>query len=145
MLLLHNIIPNTMRMDGAGLVEKHVFAKTLRMLAEAYKCLKNVAFDCHPHCRILENGLRMLRTPTNVVTNNANALQTPYELSDCVANACRIVFICHLFACKNSKQYQCKSKSPAMPRGMEKIISLLIKVYSLKTHHFAVSRKLRFT
>ena len=63
-------------MDGAGLVENDVFAKTLRMLADPYKCLKNVAIDCHPYCRILENGLRTL---TNAVTNNANALQTPYE------------------------------------------------------------------
>ena len=70
-----------MRMDGAGLVENGVFAKTLRMLADSYKCLKNVANDCHPHCRILENdlALRLLRTLTNAVTNNANALQTPYE------------------------------------------------------------------
>ena len=64
------------RMDGAGLVENDVFAKTLRMFADPYKCLKNVAIDCHPHYRILENGLRTL---TNAVTNNANALQTPYE------------------------------------------------------------------
>ena len=68
-----------MRMDGAGLVENDVFAKTLRMLADPYKCLKNVAIDCHPHCRFLENDLRMLRTLTNAVTNNANALQRPYE------------------------------------------------------------------
>ena len=68
-----------MRMDGAGLVEKDVYAKTLRMPADTYKCLKNVAIDSHPHCRILENGLQMLRTLTNAVTNNANALQTPYE------------------------------------------------------------------
>ena len=68
-----------MRMDGAGLVENDAFAKTLRMLADPYKCLKNVAIDCHPYCRILENGLRMLRTLANAVTNNASALQTPYE------------------------------------------------------------------
>ena len=60
-------VPNMMRMDGAGLVENDVFAKTLRKLADPYKC--------RPHCRILENGLHMLRT----LTNNANALQTPYE------------------------------------------------------------------
>ena len=72
-------LPNMMRMDGAGLVENGVFAKTLRMLADPCKCLKNVANDCHPHCRILGNDLRMLRTLTNAVTNNANALQTPYE------------------------------------------------------------------
>ena len=65
------------------------------MLADPYKCLKNVAIDCHSHCRILENALRMLQMLTNAVTNNANVLQTP---CDCVANACRIVFICHLLA-----------------------------------------------
>ena len=68
-----------MRMDGAGLVENDVFAKTLRMLADPYKWLKNVAIDCHPYRRILENGLRMLRLLTKAVTNNANSLQTPYE------------------------------------------------------------------
>ena len=67
------------RMDGAGLVENDVFAKTLRMLADPYKCLKNVAIDCQPHCRILKNALQMLRTLTNDVTNNANVLQIPYE------------------------------------------------------------------
>ena len=64
-----------MQMDGAELVENNVFAKKLKMLADPYKCLKNVAIDCHPHCRIVENGLRMLRTLTDAVTNNANALQ----------------------------------------------------------------------
>ena len=68
-----------MRMDRARLVENSVFAKTLRMLADPYKCLKNVAIDCHPYSRILENCLRMLRTLTNAVTNNAKALQTPYK------------------------------------------------------------------
>ena len=64
----------------AGLVENDVFAKTLRMLADAlYKCLKNVENDCHPHCQSLENGLHMSRTLTNAITNNANALQTPYK------------------------------------------------------------------
>ena len=63
-----------MRMDRVGLVENDVFAKSLRMLADPYKCLKNVAIDCHPHRRILENDLRML---TNALTNNANVLQTP--------------------------------------------------------------------
>ena len=48
-------LPNMMRIDGAGLVENDVFAKKLRMLADPYKCHKNVAIDCHPHCRILEN------------------------------------------------------------------------------------------
>ena len=46
-----------MRMDGAGLVENDVFAKTLRMPADPYKCLQNVAIDCHQHWGILENGL----------------------------------------------------------------------------------------
>ena len=49
-----------MGMDGAGLVENDIFAKTLRMLADPYKCPKNVAIDFHPHCRILKNVLRML-------------------------------------------------------------------------------------
>ena len=66
-----------MRMDGAGLVE-NIFTKTLRMLANPYKYPKNVAIDFHPHCRILKNALRILRALTNAVTNNANALQTPY-------------------------------------------------------------------
>ena len=65
-----------MRMDGAGLVQNDVFAKALRMLADPYKCLKNVAIDWHPHYRILENDLRTL---TNAFTNNTNVLQTPYK------------------------------------------------------------------
>ena len=64
-------------MYGAGLVQNDVFAKALRMLADPDKCLKNVAIDCHPHYRILKNALRMFRTLTNAVTNNANVLQTP--------------------------------------------------------------------
>ena len=68
-----------MRMDRAGLVENDFFAKSLRMLADPYKCLKNVAIDYHPHRRILENALRILRTLTNAVINNANVLQTPCE------------------------------------------------------------------
>ena len=68
-----------MRMEGAGLVENDVFAKTFRMLADPYKCLKNAAIDCHPHCRILENALRTLRTLTDAVTHKANVLQIPYE------------------------------------------------------------------
>ena len=68
-----------MRMDEAGLAQYDVFAKALRMLADSYKCLKNVAIDCHPHYRILENSLRMFRTLTNAVTNNTNVLQTPYK------------------------------------------------------------------
>ena len=72
-------IPNMMRMDGAGLVQNNVSAKALRMLANPYKCPKNVAIDCHLHYRILENALRMFRTLTNAVTNNRNVLQTPYK------------------------------------------------------------------
>ena len=53
--------------------------KNLRMLADPHKCLKNVAIDCHPHYRILENALHMFRTLTNAVTNNMNVLQTPYK------------------------------------------------------------------
>ena len=63
----------------AGLVQNDVFAKALRMLADPYKCLKNVAIDCHPHYRILANPLRMFRTLTNAVTNNTNAFQIPYK------------------------------------------------------------------
>ena len=47
-----------MRMDGAGLAQNDVFAKALRMLADPYKCLKNVAIDCHAHYRILENAFK---------------------------------------------------------------------------------------
>ena len=68
-----------MRMDGAGFVQNDVFAKVLRMLADPYKFLNNVAIDCHAHYRILENDLRMFRTLTNAVTNNTNVLQTPYK------------------------------------------------------------------
>ena len=63
-------LPNMMRKDGAGHVQNDVFVKALRMLADPYKCLKNVAIDCHPHYR---------RTLTNAVTNNTNVLQTPYK------------------------------------------------------------------
>ena len=68
-----------MRMDGAGLVENSIFAKTLKMLTDAYQCPENVAIDFHPHCRIFKNALRKLRTLTNALTNNANSLQTPDE------------------------------------------------------------------
>ena len=64
---------------GAGLVEIDICTKTLRMLADPDKCLKNVAIDCHPHCRILENAVPMLHTLANAVTNNANVLQIHYE------------------------------------------------------------------
>ena len=62
----------------AGLVENEI-AKTLRMLADPYKYLENVANVGHPHCRILENALRMLKMLTNAVANNTDVLQTPYE------------------------------------------------------------------
>ena len=68
-----------MRMYGVVLVQNNVFAKALRMLADPYKCLKNVAMDCNPHYRILESALRMFRTLTNAVTNDTNVLQTPYK------------------------------------------------------------------
>ena len=68
-----------MRMDGAGLAQNDVFAKALIMLANPYKCLKNVAIDCYAHYQILENAVRMFRTLTNAVTNNTNVLQTPYK------------------------------------------------------------------
>ena len=61
-----------MRIDGAGLVENDMFAKTLRILAYP----KNVAIDFHLNCRILKNALRMLPTLSNADPNNANALQT---------------------------------------------------------------------
>ena len=53
------MVPNIklMRMYRAGLVQNDVFAKALRMLADPYKCLKNVAIDCHPHYRYLDNAL----------------------------------------------------------------------------------------
>ena len=63
----------------AGLVQNDVFAKSLKLLADPYEFLKNVAIDCHAHYRILENALRMFRTLTNAVTNNTNVLQTPYK------------------------------------------------------------------
>ena len=68
-----------MRMDRVWLVKSDVFAKALRMLADPYKFLKNVAIDCHAHYRTLENALRMFRTLTNAVKNNTNVLQTPYK------------------------------------------------------------------
>ena len=68
-----------LRMYGAGLVQNDVFAKALRMLADPYKCLKNVAIVCHLHYQILANALRMFRTLTNAVTNNTNVFQTPYK------------------------------------------------------------------
>ena len=72
-----------MRMDGAGLVQNDVFAEALRMLADPYQFLKNVAIDCHAHCRILENAkyecserlqmpLQIIRTSCKHLTNEAN-------------------------------------------------------------------------
>ena len=45
-------LPKMTRIDGAELVENDVFAKMLII----YKCLKNVAIDCHPYCRVIENA-----------------------------------------------------------------------------------------
>ena len=78
----------------ACLVENDVFAKMSRMFVDSYKCLKNVEIDCHPHCQILENAFKMLRTLTNAITNNcerfANSLQMKRLCSKCLLN-CRIV------------------------------------------------------
>ena len=70
------------RMDGSGLLQNDVFAKALRMLADPYQSLKNVAIDCHPHYRILENALRTFQTLTNAVTN-VNTLQMKRMCSEC--------------------------------------------------------------
>ena len=80
-----------MRMDGAGLAQNDVLAKALRMLADPYKSLKNVAIDCHAHYRLFENALRMFRMLTNAVTNNtnvrlANTLQMKRMCSECLPN-----------------------------------------------------------
>ena len=56
-----------MRMDGAGLVGNDVFAKTLRMFADPYKCLKNVAIDCHPHCQFLKMAYECLQMPLQIM------------------------------------------------------------------------------
>ena len=67
-------------MDGTGLVENGVFAKTLRMLAGPYKSLKNVAIDSQTHCRILKKmhykcceclqmPLQIMRTSCKYLTN----------------------------------------------------------------------------
>ena len=72
-----------MRMDGAGLAQNDVFSKALRMHADPYKCLKNVAIDCHAHYRILENAtyecserlqmpLQLIRTSYKHLTHEAN-------------------------------------------------------------------------
>ena len=119
-----------MQMNGVGLAENDPFAKTLRMLADLYKCLKNVATDCQPHCRIVENALRMLRTLTNAVTNNAN-VRTKRLCSECSPKC----FHLSLFISKQySKQYQSKSKSPTMPWGMEKIKTLITDSILLLKH-----------
>ena len=110
-----------MRIDGAGLVQNDVFAKALRMLADPYKCLKNVAIDCHLHYRILENALRMFRTLTNAVTNNTNVLRTPYKRSECVANACRILFIFHSFANIEANNINVKRNHPQCEGAWKKI------------------------
>ena len=48
------ITKNTMGMDGAGLVENDVIAKSLRMLKDPDKCLMNITTDCHPHAEFFK-------------------------------------------------------------------------------------------
>ena len=77
-------------MDRAGLVENDVFANSLRMLADPYKCLKKVAIDYHPHRRILENAyeyyerlqmpLQIMRTSYKRLANEANVSRMLAEL-----------------------------------------------------------------
>ena len=43
---------NMKLMDGAGLIENN--AKKLQMLADPYKCLKNVEIDCHQTAEFLK-------------------------------------------------------------------------------------------
>ena len=107
-----------MRMDGAGLVE-NIFTKTLRMLANPYKYPKNVAIDFHPHCRILKNALRMLMPLQIMRTPCKHLIRMKRLRSECLPNC----FHLSLIRKQYSKQCQCKSKSPAMPRGMEKNIT----------------------
>ena len=71
-----------MQMDGAGLAQNDVFAKALRMLADPYKFLKNVAIDCHAHYRFLkmpnecserlQMPLQIIRTSCKHLTNETN-------------------------------------------------------------------------
>ena len=68
-----------MRMDGAGLVQNDVFAKALRMLADPYKCLKDVSIDYHPHYRILENAKYECSERLQMPLKFTNVLQTPYK------------------------------------------------------------------
>ena len=49
-----------MRMDGAGLIHNGVFAKALRMLADPYKCLKNVTIDCPRGTKVVLASLQVL-------------------------------------------------------------------------------------
>ena len=146
-----------MRMDGAGLVQNDVFAKALRILADPYKCLKNVAINCHPHYRILENCLRKFRTLTNAVTNNTNVLQTPYKCSECVANACRILFTFYSFANTVANNNNVKRNHPHSHGAWKKYViigpSLLLKhtplccfseiaIYTIKKDHFTGQTKI---
>ena len=62
-----------------GACTKRCFAKALRMLADPYKCLKNVAIDCRPRYRMpykcserLQMPLQIIRTPCKHLTNEAN-------------------------------------------------------------------------
>ena len=120
-----------MRIYGAGLVQNDVFAKALRMLASPYKCLKNVAIDCHPHYRFLENALQIFRTLTNAITNNTNVLQTHYKRSECVPNACRILFIFYSFANTVANDMNLKRNHPQCQGAWKKYVifdpSLLLK------------------
>ena len=68
-----------MRMDGAGLVQNDVFAKALRMLANPYKFLKNVAIDSAMLLKMpcecserLQMPLQIIRTSCKHLTNEAN-------------------------------------------------------------------------
>ena len=70
-----------MRLYGAGLVQNDVFAKALRMLADPYKCLKNVAIAIHTteflkmpyECsERLQMPLQIIQTSCKHLTNEAN-------------------------------------------------------------------------
>ena len=79
-----------MRMNRAGLIENNVFANSLRMLADPYKCLKKVAIDYHPHRRFLkmpyeyyerlQMPLQIMRTSYKCLANEANVSQMLAEL-----------------------------------------------------------------
>ena len=62
-----------------GACTKRCLCESVKNACGSLQILKNVAIDCHAHCRVLESALRMFRTLTNTVTNNTNVLQTPYK------------------------------------------------------------------